>query len=102
MFGDKSNNNETYRNITDNLGKNNGTKKDDDKAKVEEDPGTYLIEFFVLFFFIGLYMICKMKEYEQTKIEVMMFGNFNFLQIMELLVVKKLLNGVYYHVLLYH
>ncbi len=66
MIGDKSNNNETYRNMTDNLAKNNGTKKDDDK-KVEEDPGTYLIVFFALFFFIGLYMICKLKEYEQTK-----------------------------------
>ena len=66
-IGDKSNNNETYMNMTDNKAKNNGTKKDDDKTKVEEDPGTYLIAFFVLFFFIGLYMICKMKEFKETK-----------------------------------
>ena len=60
---DKSNNKETNMSNA----KNNGTKKNDDKTNVEEDPGTYLISFFVLFVFIGLYMICKMKDFKETK-----------------------------------
>jgi len=57
----------TNTNTTGNKTNKNGTKKNDDKTKIEEEPATYLLSFFVLFVFIGLYMICKMKDYEQTK-----------------------------------
>ena len=33
----------------------------------ENDPGTYLLSWFFIFFFIGLYMICSMKKYPQTE-----------------------------------
>ena len=32
-------------------------------TSVTEDPGSYLLAWFVIFFFIGLYMVCSMKKY---------------------------------------
>jgi len=42
----------TYNNTT------NGTS-----TSITEDPGSYLLAWFVIFFFIGLYMVCSMKKY---------------------------------------
>ena len=46
----------TYNNTT------NGTS-----TSITEDPGSYLLAWFVIFFFIGLYMVCSMKNYPQTR-----------------------------------
>ena len=68
MTDDETNNNEGMNmNMADDETNNIGTKKNDDKTKIEEEPGIYLISFFVVFFFIGVYMICKMKDFEETK-----------------------------------
>ena len=32
-------------------------------TSITEDPGSYLLAWFVIFFFIGLYMVCSMKKY---------------------------------------
>ncbi len=42
----------SYNNTT------NGTS-----TSITEDPGSYLLAWFVIFFFIGLYMVCSMKKY---------------------------------------
>ena len=46
----------SYNNTT------NGTS-----TSITEDPGSYLLAWFVIFFFIGLYMVCSMKNYPQTR-----------------------------------
>lgn len=56
---DLGNFNEAYNN-TDNSTKNN-------TSSFEEDPGTYLLGYFLIFFMMGLYLICEMKKYEQTR-----------------------------------
>jgi hypothetical protein len=33
----------------------------------KECPGAYLLLWFIIFFIIGLYLICEMKKFEQTK-----------------------------------
>ena len=37
------------------------------KENVGEDPGSYLLGWFFIFFFMGCYMVCKMKDYEETR-----------------------------------
>ena len=64
---DYNNNEASNMNMTENKTNNNVTKKKDDKTSIEEEPGTYLIGFFVLFAFMGIYMICKMKDYKETE-----------------------------------
>ena len=34
-------------------------------TSITEDPGSYLLGWFVIFFFIGLYIICSMKRYPE-------------------------------------
>ena len=61
----------SYNNTT------NGTS-----TSITEDPGSYLLAWFVIFFFIGLYMVCSMKKYPILVIEQMKFGNSCFSQTM--------------------
>jgi hypothetical protein len=46
----------------------NEQKKETNETKTnfEEDPGTFLLAWFFIFFFMGLYIICVMKKYEET------------------------------------
>lgn len=38
-----------------------------DETSVAEDPGTFLLAWFVIFFLMALYIICVMKKYEDTR-----------------------------------
>ena len=68
MTYDEINNNEGINmNRDDDETNNIQTKKNDNKTKIEEEPGVYLISFFLVFFPMGVYMICEMKNYENTK-----------------------------------
>ena len=40
-------------------------EENSDSTSISEDPGSYLLAWFVIFFFIGLYIICTMKRYPE-------------------------------------
>ena len=44
----------------------NQTSNETDTSSFTEDPGTYLLGWFVIFFFMGLYIVCQMKKYPQS------------------------------------
>ena len=46
---------------------NSKNETTNNSASASEDPGTYLLGWFFIFFFMGLYMICSMKKYPQIK-----------------------------------
>ena len=48
-----------------NIAQTNNTNSTDDSTSVSEDPGTYLLAWFIIFFFIGAYIICTMKKYPE-------------------------------------
>jgi hypothetical protein len=41
----------------------NKTSNETDTSNFTEEPGTYLLSWFVIFFFMGLYIVCSMKKY---------------------------------------
>ena len=43
----------------------NETIEENNETTISEDPGTYLLAWFFIFFFIGLYIICTMKRYPE-------------------------------------
>ena len=45
---------------------NSKNETNNDSTTASEDPGLYLLAWFFIFFFIGLYMICEMKKYPET------------------------------------
>ena len=47
------------------IAQTNNTNSTDDSTSVSEDPGTYLLAWFIIFFFIGAYIICTMKKYPE-------------------------------------
>ena len=53
------------QNIENNVSNNNSnvTSNETDTSSFTEDPGTYLLGWFVIFFFMGLYIVCSMKKY---------------------------------------
>ena len=40
-------------------------EENSDSTSISEDPGSYLLAWFVIFFFIGLYIICTMGRYPE-------------------------------------
>lgn len=53
-----------YNNYDNYYGYNNKNKtKNDTTTSAAEDPGSYLLGWFFIFFFMGLYIICSMKKY---------------------------------------
>ena len=51
----------------DELNLTNNTNIKNETSSYTEDPGSYLLAWFVIFFFIGSYMICSMKNYESVR-----------------------------------
>ena len=43
----------------------NETIEENNETTISEDPGTYLLAWFLIFLFIGLYIICTMKRYPE-------------------------------------
>ena len=57
-----------YHNDANTYSKNyNKTNNETTSESIAEEPGTYLFVWFVIFFCMGLYMICSMKNYQETK-----------------------------------
>ena len=57
-----------YQNDANTYSKNyNKTNNETTSESIAEEPGTYLFVWFVIFFCMGLYMICSMKNYQETK-----------------------------------
>ena len=55
--------NDNYNNIdTNNNDQYNTTKNETDSTDIMSDPGSYLLTWFFIFFFMGLYIICVMKQ----------------------------------------
>ena len=52
-------------NEIDNINPNDNKKSS--SSDLEEDPGTYLLAWLFVFFMMGVYMIYKMKEYDEIK-----------------------------------
>ena len=44
----------------------NQTSNETNTSSFTEDPGTYLLGWFVIFFFMGLYIVCQMKKYPES------------------------------------
>ena len=61
-----NNTNDTEYNNT-SYSSNYTIKDDNTRKKISEEPGPYLIAFFVLFVFIGIYMIYQMKKDQSMK-----------------------------------
>ena len=53
------------QNIENNVSNNNSnvTSNETDTSSFTEDPGTYLLGWLLIFFFMGLYIVCSMKKY---------------------------------------
>ena len=49
----------------DNIAQTNNYNSTDDSTSVSEDPGAYLLAWFIIFFFIGAYIVCTMKRYPE-------------------------------------
>ncbi len=43
----------------------NETIEENNETTVSEEPGTFLLAWFLIFLFIGLYIICTLKRYPE-------------------------------------
>ena len=60
------NNNDNYYNYDDyNYSDPYNSNKTSNAPSFAEEPGTYLLAWFTIFFFMGLYIICTMKQYPE-------------------------------------
>ena len=59
---DETNNDLNNMNMIDDELNNKETKKNEKNTKEEEDPATYFLSFYAIFFAMGVYRICQMKD----------------------------------------
>ena len=58
---------------------NNSTLNNNTIDTITESRGSYLLAWFFIFFFMGCYMVCKMKNYEQTRDKTDLVWKFMFM-----------------------
>ena len=46
--------------------RNNTNEETESSSSYAEDPGTFLLGAFFIFFFMGLYIVCVMKKYKES------------------------------------
>ena len=58
-----------FKNTKKNVSNNNSniTSNETDTSSFTEDPGSYLLGWFVIFFFMGLYIVCSMKNFKDIE-----------------------------------
>ena len=62
-----------------NLNNTDNITEDSYISMIKKDPGFYLLGWFLIFFTMGCYMVCKMKEYEQTRDKTDLVWKFMFM-----------------------
>ena len=68
-----------YYNSESNYNNNEATtEKSEREKRLEEDPGTFLLAWFFIFFFMGLYIICILKRYKEFEEKIYDIWKFMF------------------------